>query len=159
MILKAILLKLWHCMIMAFPMSIVALVITPLKALIETQTDYLTILMVAIVIDLFIGVIKYIKLRRFSFKKLIVGLMLKISVAYGAIVLLILLSSLEDGGVVEWFLLIGKFTVLLYPAGSAFANMYTITDGKFPPIKLMKFLEGFEQLLYFIKYFDNSVFL
>lgn len=147
LLLKTTILKLYHSFMVSPVFATLTVLVEPLRIMFANETDYLIMLTLAIIIDLIIGALKYIKLDKFSFKDLVIGLIVKVLVAYGGIALFLSFASLEDGWVAEWFLLISKFTVLLYPAGSALSNMYIVTDHKFPPISFMRKLKAFDQII------------
>jgi hypothetical protein len=147
LLLKASLLKLWHALIVSPVLATMALFITPLKTLFESEGDFFVILTMALLIDLLVGVAKYLKLNKFSFKDMVLGLIIKVLVAYGGLLIFLSFASLENGWISEWFMLVSRFTILLYPAGSALANMYVLTEGSFPPISFMKRLKSFEEVI------------
>lgn len=146
-LLKTSLVKLWHSALVSPFFSTLAFIITPIKLLLESEKDFFVMLTMAIIIDLIVGIMKYIKLHKFSFKDMVLGLIVKVVVGYGGMMLFLAFASLEDGWVSEWFLLMAKFTILLYPAGSTLANMYVLTDKRFPPISFMKRLKAFDAVL------------
>lgn len=146
-LLKIAVLKLYYSAITSPIFATIALFFEPLRRLVTDELSFFIILTMAIIIDLIIGAIKYWKLKKFCFKQLVLGLMVKVAVAYGGMLLFLAFKSLDPGIAAEWFGLIAKFTVLLYPAGSAFSNMYIVTDGKFPPIGFMKRLKTFDDVM------------
>lgn len=127
-----------------------ALLLKPLKDMVYNELSFFSILTMAIIIDLIIGGLKYWKINMFSFSQLVVGLIIKVTVAFGGITLFLAFKSLDPGIAAEWFALVAKFTVLLYPAGSAFTNMYILTNGRFPPIGLMKRLDSFDKMAEYV---------
>src|SRR5687767_13004551 len=143
LLMRFILLKLYQSILASPLLATTALFFDPLRQLVSDELRFFSILTMALIIDLIIGAIKYWKLSEFSFKHLLFGLIVKVAVSYGGMMLFLAFKSLDPGIAAEWFGLIAKFTVLLYPTGSAFANMYIITNGKFPPIGLMKKLRTF----------------
>lgn len=146
-ILKLTLLKLYHSALVAPVFATASLFIKPLREIAENHADFFTILTLAILIDFIIGILKYVQLHKFSFKHMLVGLIVKIAVGFGGMLLFVAFLTLETGNVSDWFLTVAKFTVLLYPAGSAFANMFVITNGKFPPISFLKRLDTFDKII------------
>lgn len=142
-LIRLLLVKLYNSILASPFFATVALLFDPLRQLIADELSFFSILTMALIIDLIIGAIKYWKLSQFSFKKLLLGLMIKVIVSYGGMMLFLSFKSLDPGIAAEWFALVAKFTVLLYPAGSAFTNMYTVTDGKFPPLGFMKKLQTY----------------
>lgn len=147
-LLKTSMISLWH----AFLASIIlfaplAKLFEPLRAIINDESVYFALLTLAILIDLVVGVMKHVKLHAFSFRELVIGLIIKVVVAYGGLILFLSFAMLEDGWASDWFTLVAKFTVLLYPAGSAISSMYCLTDGSFPPISFMRRLKAFDEVL------------
>lgn len=151
--LKITLLKLSQSFEGASILATISLFIKPLKDMVYNELSFFSVLTLAIIIDLLVGSMKYWKLNQFSFRKLLTGLLIKVIVAYGGILLFLTFATLDPGIAAQWFALVAKFTVLLYPSGSAFVNMYILTDGKFPPIGFMKKLDTFEEMMDKI---DNS---
>ena len=147
LLLKATLLQLWHSLIVSPILATAALLINPIRVLFESESDFFAILTLALMIDLLIGMLKHLKINNFSFRDLALGLIIKVVVAYGGLLLFMSFASLEDGPIVEWFIFVSKFTILLYPAGSAFSNMFILTDGRFPPLKFMKKLKSFDEII------------
>ena len=139
--------KLYHSFIVSPLFATLAFLIEPLHKLLSNEIDFFTILTFAILIDLVIGALKYAKLNSFSFKEMLLGLIVKCAVAYGGMTLFIMFSTFDDGAAAAWFILVAKFTVLLYPAGSSFSNMYCLTGGRFPPINFMRKLKSFDDIL------------
>ena len=144
---KHTLLGLYHALVASPIFATFALLIAPIRRMLNNEKDFFVLLTLALLIDLFIGMVKYIKLKKFCFKDLVTGLIVKVMVSYGGIILFLSFAVLEEGWASEWFTLVARFTVLLYPAGSAFANMYVITNGRFPPISFMKKLKSFEEII------------
>lgn len=144
--LKSLLTKLAHALAVSPFLATLSIWFTPLQDVILAQSSFFGILTVLIMIDLVMGIIKYVKLKKFSFRQLIIGLIVKVAVTFLGMIVFLMFSTLDDGPIIGWFLLVAKFTILLYPAGSVFSNMYVVSGGKFPPIKLMKYLEAFDQL-------------
>lgn len=145
--LKLTLAKLYNAVLSGSILATVALFLEPLRKLVTDELSFFSMLTMAIIIDWVIGVMKYWKINEFSFKNMLIGLMIKVAVAYGGMLMFLAFQSLDPGIASEWFGLIAKFTVLLYPAGSAFSNMYIITGGKFPPVGFMKKLKSFNDSL------------
>jgi hypothetical protein len=133
-----------------------SLVIMPICYIVESLTQwgvdnskYISFVLGAIMIDLFFGVWKHLKLRTFSAKKLAIGLVMKLSLAVAGGFLFEGLNFLMADAD---YLLIGsqivtRVIILMYPALSAFKNMYVVSDGTFPPRALMGRLEKWEKTL------------
>lgn len=128
-------------------MASLAMAISPLASMISGEKDYFMVLTMCVVIDLLIGAMKDLKLHSFSFLKMLINLIIKVAVAYGAMLLFLSFANLEEGWAAEWFTLVAKFTVLLYPAGDTLLNMYILTEGRFPPLSFMKRMKAFDEVL------------
>ena len=146
LIMKMTLLKLYHAFLASIILTSLSAFIAPLRKLVSDELSFFSVLTMALLIDLVIGIIKYWKLSQFSFREMVTGLIIKVAVAYGGMLIFLSFQSLDPGIAADWFGLLAKFTVLVYPAGSAFANMYVITAGRFPPIAFMKKLKDFDQI-------------
>lgn len=145
LLLKWTFVKLYNAFTISPFLATASLFFKPILEILDNQIDFFAILSVALIIDLVIGVIKYLKLSQFSFKKMLLGLITKVMVSYGGMLMFMLFASLDEGLMAQWFMLVAKFTVLLYPTGSAFANMFIVTNGKFPPVGFMRKLKSFEE--------------
>lgn len=146
-ILKTNFLKLAYSFAASPLFATLAMFVNPLEEMLTREEDFFTTLLMALSIDLVIGIIKYVKLFQFSFREMLLGFIVKVFVAFGGMVLFLSFAGLEEGWASEWFTLVAKFTVLLYPAGSALTNMYVITNGKFPPLEFMKRLKWFDGMV------------
>lgn len=146
-VLKTTILKLYHSLLISPVFATASLFIQPLEKISKDHANFFSVLTMAILIDLIIGALKYLKLHSFSFRNMLLGLIVKIAVGFGGMLLFVSFSTLEDGNVSDWFLTVAKFTILLYPAGSAFSNMFILTNGKFPPIGFMRRLESFDKIM------------
>ena len=127
-----------------------ASIINPVRVWILQEVQFIGLLFVAIVIDLFFGVWKHWKQHTFSFKEMLTGFLTKTVVCYLAMILFMSFSSFEGSetfNLGSYFLIVGRFLIFLYPAGSAMTNMNFVTDGKFPPLRFMKRLKRFEKEL------------
>lgn len=128
--------------------------ISPFVALAEKITlwtvansDYILWVLWAILVDWIVGVIYHIKIKDFNWGKNALGVSLKIGLALFA-------GSLFEGlpyfikheSLVSDILIVTtRLAVFLYPAGSAFMNMYEVTDGAFPPIGFIKKIKLFNE--------------
>lgn len=146
-LLKTAMIKLLYAFAASPLFATFALFVTPIRTMLDGEKEFIALLTVALLIDLLVGAMKYLKLHQFSFKDMLFGLIIKVVVAYGGVMLFLMFASLDDGWVAEWFTLVSKFTILLYPAGSALSNMYILTEKKFPPIGFMKRLKSFEEIV------------
>lgn len=125
----------------------ISLFVDRVKGMLDEESKFYSLIIISITIDLAIGIGRYIKEHKFAFDAMLSGLVVKVMVAFGAMLLFSAFASLEDGWASEWMMLVGKYAVLLYPAGSTFKNMYVLTDGRFPPVKWMKFMKAFEDMI------------
>lgn len=156
---EAITVKLWDSLILS-------LVFTPLIMLLSfiwegfntfvfkyliLDKSFTFILTIAILADLVTGMIKHWKLKTFDFKALFTGLVEKIAISYLAMILFngfVGIDEVKQSETVTYMVnLIGKLLNFVYVAGSAFANMHVITNGKFPPTAFMSRLKRFNETL------------
>lgn len=133
-----------------------SLLIAPIAWLIEhfqttffPDINYVFILSVAIAVDLFTGMWKHRKLHDFDFKDLYQGLLTKIAVSFCGAILFGGVTSISDfqnhPDIKSYLLLIGKIANFLYVAGSAWNNLFIITNGKFPPVGWMRRMKSFNE--------------
>jgi hypothetical protein len=134
----------------------IALYVNPISEMFDDEKSFFVMLTTALIIDLIMGVMKHLKLNQFSFRNLVLGLIVKVLVAYCGAVLFFSFAGLEDGWLAEWFKLVAKFTVLVYPTGSAVSNMYVITGGRFPPVSFMRKLDTFKEIVAIVEAEDKS---
>lgn len=108
--------------------------------------------------DLVMGIWKHLKKHTFSFKKMMTGFIEKagiIVVAYFLCESLIQIISDAELGTI-YFKFVSKIMLFVFPAGNAFVNMGIVTDGKFPPLGLLKRFEKFNRDLDLSAFkFDN----
>lgn len=112
--------------------------------------DYILIVLMAILLDWFFGIIKHLQKRTFSFKKNALGLVLKIALTVGAGMLFEGLNSIvKDSAdiVVLSLSIITRVIVFLYPAVSAWQNIYVVSGEKFPPKAWMDRINKFNENL------------
>ena len=98
--------------------------------------DYILIVLMAILLDWFFGIWKHLEKRTFSFKKNATGLILKIALTVGAGMLFEGLNSIvKDSAdiVVLSLSIVTRVIVFLYPAVSAWQNIYIVSGERFPP--------------------------
>lgn len=126
---------------------------SPIYWLIEKFNDwyfenygYVIFVFIAIIFDHFLGtwVHAFIK-RDFSMKRNIIGFFTKIFLVIMVAVLVEGVANIlgPQNLVTEYFAVISRLMVFIYPAGSALVNVSLITKGKFPPTawmeKIMRF--------------------
>ena len=112
--------------------------------------DYILIVLMAILLDWFFGIIKHLQKRTFSFKKNASGLILKIALTVGAGMLFEGLNSIvKDSAdiVVLSLSIVTRVIVFLYPAVSAWQNIYIVSGERFPPKAWMDRMNKFNENL------------
>jgi hypothetical protein len=118
---------------------------------IVTSPSFLSILVILLISDLFLGAWKHYKAHTFDFTELFKGLGIKVGVSILAMVLFNSLTSIHEmqslGSIKDMITLTGKVANFVYIGGSAFNNMYYITNGKFPPVSWMERFKRFETTL------------
>ena len=112
--------------------------------------DYILIVLMAILLDWFFGIWKHLEKRTFSFKKNATGLILKIALTVGAGMLFEGLNSIvKDSAdiVVLSLIIVTRVIVFLYPAVSAWQNIYIVSGERFPPKAWMDKINKFNENL------------
>lgn len=121
--------------------------------------DYILIVLMAILLDWFFGIIKHLKKRTFSFKKNASGLILKITLTVGAGMLFEGLNSIvKDSAdiVVLSLTIVTRVIVFLYPAVSAWQNIYVVSGERFPPKAWMERINKFNENLNVKEFTDEK---
>ena len=98
--------------------------------------DYILIVLGAILVDWFFGIWKHLKKRTFSFKHNAFGLVIKIALTAGAAFLFEGLGNIvRDSAdiIVVSLTTVTRVIVYLYPAVSAWQNIYIVSGEKFLP--------------------------
>ena len=134
-----------HSLLATFQLS---LVVSPIVYLYNKifiwgfdNQDYIFIVLGAILTDWLFGTIKHLFFTRtFLFKKNALGLFIKIGLVVGGGFLFEGLSHLtREATIVETSLkIITRVIVFMYPAISAWENIYIVSGEKFPPKKWME---------------------
>lgn len=112
--------------------------------------DYILIVLGAILFDWIFGMWKHLKKRTFSFKQNAYGLIIKISLTTGAAFLFEGLGSIvKDSAdiIVLSLTTVTRVIVFLYPAVSAWQNIYIVSDERFPPKAWMDKINKFNENL------------
>lgn len=112
--------------------------------------DYILIVLMAILLDWLFGIVKHLQKRTFSLKKNASGLILKISLTVGAGMLFEGMNSIvKDSAdiIVLSLTIITRIIVFLYPAVSAWQNIYVVSGERFPPKAWMDRLNKFNENL------------
>lgn len=102
----------------------------------------------AIVIDHIFGSIVHASVKKdFTFLKNATGLMTKIALVVASSFLFEGINHIiKDSNMVKDYLeTLLRLIVFIYPAGSAFMNMFILSEGKFPPLSIMKKISVFEK--------------
>jgi hypothetical protein len=117
--------------------------------IIENKT-FIVLLFSAFVADVILGMWAHLKKKDFSWTELFTKALTKIGVSLLAMILFNAIAGVEgvgESGIKVYILLVGKLMNLFYITGSAFNNMFYITDKKFPPIAWMKRMKEFNTTL------------
>lgn len=120
--------------------------------------SYIAFVFVAIIFDHILGtwVHAFVK-KDFCMRKNIVGFFTKT-------VLVIMVGIIVEGMgnilgpeniIKEYFSIMARLMVFIYPAGSALMNCYVITNGNFPPLGFIKKLRKFNENMN-LKEFDQN---
>ena len=112
--------------------------------------DYILIVLGAILVDWFFGIWKHLKKRTFSFKQNAFGLIIKIALTTGVGMLFEGLNSIvKDSAdiVVLSLSIVTRVIVFLYPAVSAWQNIYIVSGERFPPKAWMDRINKFNENL------------
>ena len=101
-------------------------------------------------VDWVFGIWKHLKKRTFSFKQNAIGLIVKIALTTGAAFLFEGLGSIvKDSAdiIVVSLTTVTRVIVFLYPAVSAWQNIYIVSDERFPPKAWMDRINKFNENL------------
>ena len=112
--------------------------------------DYILIVLGAILVDWFFGIWKHLKKRTFSFKQNAFGLIIKVALTTGAAFLFEGLGTIvKDSAdiIVLSLTTVTRVIVFLYPAVSAWQNIYIVSDERFPPKAWMDRINKFNENL------------
>ena len=142
--------KLLICMCFSVAASPLAYVLDYYTGIIHENRNFIVLILSAFIIDVVFGMWKHLKLHTFSFSELLTKALTKIAVVVMAMVLFNAMAGVEgvgETGIKVYLLLIGKLMVMVYLSGSAFNNMYIITNGTFPPYSWMKRMKNFNESL------------
>lgn len=112
--------------------------------------DYILIVLGAILFDWAFGIWKHLKKRTFSFKQNAYGLIIKVALTTGAAFLFEGLGTIvKDSAdiIVVSLTTVTRVIVFLYPAVSAWQNIYIVSDERFPPKAWMDRINKFNENL------------
>lgn len=121
--------------------------------------DYILIVLMAILLDWIFGIWKHLDKRTFSFKKNASGLILKITLTVGAGMLFEGMNSIvKDSAdiIVVSLTIITRIIVFLYPAVSAWQNIYVVSGERFPPKAWMERMNKFNENLNIKEFTDEK---
>lgn len=113
-----------------------------------TNAKFIAGVLVCIAIDHIIGSVYHaFKLRDFTFKKNIRGLLSKLALCAAAAALFeIIHYTVKDASLIyDYLKSLTRLVVVLYPAGSAFMNMSALTNGRFPPLGWINKIKAFNE--------------
>lgn len=107
--------------------------------------DFIAGIVTVVIIDAFFGAWKWIKISKFNERRLAVGILEKLIICILAMVIfnVLIIGAGEHEEIVSYMNLLAVLVIILYPALSAFKNMFFISKGKFPPIGWMRKMESF----------------
>lgn len=114
------------------------------------NSDYISIVLVAIVIDHALGTWRHLFVDRdFDIVKNITGISIKVGLVVCMGILFEGLGVIikEESIVKDYLVIVTRLIVFLYPAGSAFANSSILSNGKFPPQAWLEKLKAFQSNL------------
>lgn len=115
------------------------------------SAEFVKILVLALVIDVVTGAMKHLKLKTFDWRELFTGFTVKVAISFMGMAMFNSFASMEDFNSTpafrDYFILIGKLCNFLYVGGSAFNNMFIVTNGKFPPVSWMSRMKKFNDTL------------
>jgi len=142
--------KLLYSVVLAGLLSPIPYLIESLKYYFVIDVAFTKLIAWLIIFDLIFGIWKHLKIKNFSFKLMMYGLLIKITVSYFAMMVFNGFGTIEGISHLDvkiYILLVGKLTNFFYVAGSIFNNMYIITSGRFPPVGWMKRMKRFNETL------------
>ena len=135
---------------MALLCSIPAWCIATVSNWTVSNQDYIAGVLVCIAIDHLVGSVYHaFKLRDFTFRKNVLGLLGKLGLcAASAVLFEVIHNTVKDVSFVyDYLKIITRLLIILYPAGSTFMNMSAITNGVFPPLGWIKKIAAFNENL------------
>jgi hypothetical protein len=134
-----------------------SLAASPVYLLLDHLTDwfalnsgYVIFVFIAIIIDHILGTYLHAFVKRdFSLRKNIQGFFGKTLLVVAVGVLVEGMASILGPGmfVTDYFAVVSRLMVFVYPAGSALMNVAILTDGAFPPVAWMERIKRFNSEL------------
>jgi hypothetical protein len=144
----------------AFALSFPSWLVAKITAWSINNQDYIAGVLVCIAIDHFIGSIYHaFKLKDFTFKKNILGLLYKTALCASAAVLFeVIQYTIKDVSFIyEYLKTTARLIIILYPASSAFLNMSALTNGTFPPLEWIKKITSYNKTLDLNKIYKSGL--
>ena len=139
--------KLLASFIISILLSPFSFLIHLLKKYILADINFVEILSVILTMELVTGIWKHLKLGDFHGKKLAIGFIEKVLVAF---VFMILFNAVAHLGVfkgnesvLKWLSFVAQMVIIVYVLSSAANSIFVITEGKLPPVKWMQKMAQF----------------
>ncbi len=139
--------KILASLIVSVLLSPFSFLIHLLKKYILADINFVEILSVVLTMELITGIWKHLKLGDFHGKKLAIGFIEKVLVAF---VFMILFNAVAQMGVfkgnepvLKWLSFVAQMVIIVYVLSSAANSIFIITDGKLPPVKWMRRMAQF----------------
>lgn len=142
--------KLLGCFILGSIFTPIVYISDYYKGILLENKNFVVVIFVAFLVDIVCGSWKHYKTGDFSWTDLFTIALKKLSITFMAMLLfngMVSIEGIEDSGIKVYLLIVGKLMNFWYLAGSAFNNMYYITDHKFPPYAWMKRMKDFNKTL------------
>ena len=111
---------------------------------------YVCFVLVAILFDHLLGSWVHAFIQKdFSMKKNIIGLIIKTSMVMVVSVMAEGMMNIlgSENFLTDYFMIVSRMMVFIYPAGSALVNCSIITNGAFPPTSFMSRITNFSKNL------------
>ena len=156
---SSLVLKIKSVIALSLPFSIVTWFFTKISQWTISNGEFIAGVFTCIAIDHIIGSAYHaFKLKDFTIKKNLIGLITKLTFCAGAAILFEIIQHTvkETTFIYDYLKSLTRLMVILYPAGSAFMNMSALTNGVFPPIGWIQKIKTFNQDLDLDKIKDNK---
>lgn len=135
-----------YILLLSFPLSLINIILNIISDWAISNHTYISGVLLCIAIDHLLGSIFHLyKLKDFTFRKNILGLLRKLGLCTaGALVFEIIHNTLyEIPFIYSYLKTVTRLVVILYPASSALLTISFLTNGKFPPLSLIKKINQF----------------
>lgn len=148
--------KIWLTFELSMVLGVFASLLKFVQNFIVDEAEFMALVGIAIIIDHVIGSFMWLMLKKWSTKKNIIGLFIKVGLCVCAFLLFEGLNHIlgEENFLATYFKVVTNLTLFLYPAGSALINMSVITNGTFPPIGWIQKIKSFNEELNIDKFKD-----